>query len=115
MNEFERLTKDILDFRAERDWQQFHTPKDEAISLTLEAAEVLEHVQWRGPEELKKYIETNRQDIGEELADVLFWVLLMCHDFKIDLVEAFDKKMLQNKKKYPVEKAKGRHTKYTHL
>ncbi len=115
MNELERLTKSILKFREERDWQQFHTPKDEAISLALEAAEVLEHMQWRNPEELAGYLHTNKEDIGEELADVLFWVLLMAHDFKIDLAGAFDKKMAKNKIKYPVEKAKGKHTKYTHL
>ncbi len=115
MNELKRLTEDILAFREERDWKQFHTPKDEAISLVLEAAEVLEHVQWKNPEELKEHIAAKKHDIGEELADVLFWVLLMAHDFGIDLTEAFDKKMEVNRKKYPVEKAKGRHTKYTYL
>ncbi len=80
MSEIKKLTDLILAFREERDWKQFHNPKDCAISLSLEASEVLEHFQWKTPEEIKTYIETHRDDIGEELADVFYWVLLMSHD-----------------------------------
>lgn len=80
MSEIKKLTDLILAFREERDWKQFHNPKDCAISLSLEASEVLEHFQWKTPEEIKSYIETHRDDIGEELADVFYWVLLMSHD-----------------------------------
>lgn len=80
MSEIKKLTDLVLAFREERDWKQFHNPKDCAISLSLEASEVLEHFQWKNPEEIKSYIENHRDDIGEELADVFYWVLLMSHD-----------------------------------
>lgn len=110
----EILTK-INAFRDERDWRQFHNPKDSAISLSLEASEVLEHFQWKSEDEIKTYIVSNKDDIAEELIDVLYWVLLMSHDLNIDLKAAFKKKMKKNEKKYPVTKARGRHTKYTEL
>lgn len=107
--------KKINAFRQKRDWEQFHNPKDMAISLSLEASEVLEHFQWKNEEEVKKYVKTNKEDIGEELSDVLYWVLLLSHDLDIDIEKAFQKKMKKNEKKYPASKAKGRHTKYTDL
>ncbi len=65
--------------------------------------------------EIKKYIRTNKKDIGEELSDVLYWVLLMSHDMEIDIAKALDKKLKITDKKYPIEKAKGKHTKYNKL
>jgi NTP pyrophosphatase (non-canonical NTP hydrolase) len=115
MSDIKKLTDKIIEYRDARDWKQFHNPKDLAISLALEASEVLEHFQWKSPKEIEEHIKTNKGDIGEELADVLYWVLLTSHDLGIDVVEAFDKKMEQNEKKYPIEKAKGKHTKYTKL
>ena len=115
MSDIAKLTDALVKFRDERDWKQFHNPKDCALPLSLEAAEVLEHFQWKNGEELEKYVIERKIDIAEELADVLYWVLLLSNDLKIDLVEAFEKKMIRNGKKYPVEKAKGRHTKYTAL
>lgn len=113
--EIKKLTDLIIKFRDEREWKQFHTPKNMAISLAIEAAEVLEHFQWRSGEELAEYVKTHKHDIGEELADVFFWVLMMSHDFDIDLIAAFEVKMKKNAEKYPVEKARGKHTKYTQL
>ncbi len=115
MSDIKKLTKDLVKFRDARDWKQFHNPKDCAISLSLEAAEVLEHFQWKDTKEVEQYLKTNKADIGEELADVLYWVLLISHDLKIDLARAFEKKMEKNSAKYPVAKAKGKHTKYTEL
>lgn len=115
MKDIKDLTQKIIEFRKERDWEQFHTPKDLAISLTLEASEVLEHFQWKTNDEIKEYIKTHKEHIGEELADVFYWVLIMSHDIDIDIVEAFEKKMKKNAEKYSVEKAKGKHTKYTEL
>ena len=86
-----------------------------AISLSLEAAEVLEHFQWKNGEELEEYVKTHKEHIGEELSDVLYWVLLMSHDLDIDIIEALNKKMNKNEEKYAVEKAKGNHKKYTEL
>ncbi|HEY4508960.1 MAG TPA: nucleotide pyrophosphohydrolase [Candidatus Paceibacterota bacterium] len=115
MRDIKALTKRIIDFRNARDWKQFHNPKDLALSLVLEATEVMEHFQWKSKEEMEKYIITNKSDIGEELADVLYWVLLMSNDLKIDVLEALEKKIKINEDKYPVAKAKGKHTKYNKL
>jgi len=115
MSEFEELTKKILAFRDERNWAQFHNPKDCSLSLVLEAAEVMEHFQWKSPVEIKEYVVSHKKEIGEELADVLYWVLLLAHDLKIDLVDAFEKKLEKNRQKYPVEKALNRHAKYDKL
>ncbi len=105
----------IVDFRNARDWKQFHNPKDLALSLVLEATEVLEHFQWKNPKEIESYIKSNKADIGDELADTLYWVLLMSHDLNIDVVKAIEAKLEKNEQKYPVSKAKGKHTKYNKL
>jgi NTP pyrophosphatase (non-canonical NTP hydrolase) len=115
MSDIEKLTKKIIDFRDARDWKQFHNPKDCAISLSLEASEVLEHFQWKNKEEIDEYIKTHREHIGEELSDVLYWVLLMSHDLNIDILDASEKKLKKNEEKYLLEKAKGNHTKYNQL
>lgn len=111
----ENLTKKIMKFRDARDWKQFHNPKDIALSLVLEAGEVMEHFQWKTAEEIIKYVVTNEDDIGEELADVLYWVLLMSHDLKINIIDALEKKIKKNEDKYPVKKVKGKHIKYNKL
>lgn len=115
VSEIDKITKEIVKFRDARDWKQFHNPKDLAISLSLESSEVLEHFQWKSKEEIEKYIKTNTKEIGEELADVLYWVLLLANDLNIDIEKAFHLKMKQNHKKYPIKKSKGNHTKYTEL
>jgi len=115
MQNLEELTQRIVAFRDARDWKQFHNPKDCAISLSLEASEVLEHFQWKNKEEIEEYIKTSKDDIGEELADVLSWVLLMSHDLNIDILDMSERKMRKNEEKYSVEKAKGKHTKYNKL
>lgn len=111
----QELTAQNVAFRDARDWKQFHTPKDLALSLVLETAEVMEHFQWKSPEEVARHIETHRDQIGEELVDVFNGVLLMSHDFGIDLLAARERKMERNAAKYPVDKAKGNHKKYTEL
>ena len=110
-----KLTDKIVKFRDSRDWKQFHNPKDMAISLSLEAAEVLEHFQWKNKEEIEVYVKTDKEHIGKELADVLYWVLLMSNDLNIDIEKSFNKKMIENAKKYPISKAKGKHIKYNQL
>jgi NTP pyrophosphatase (non-canonical NTP hydrolase) len=109
----EQMIERAVKFVNDRDWQQFHNPKDLAVSLTLEAAEVLEHFQWKSPEEMKLHLKDHKDAVAEELSDVLYWVLLMSRYFNIDLEQAFNSKMDQNEKKYPADKAKGRHDKYT--
>ena len=115
MKNINDLTKRIIDFRNARDWKQFHNPKDVSLSLVLEAGEVMEHFQWKNKEEIEQYIITDKEHIADELADVLYWVLLMSHDLNIDILDSLENKIRKNEDKYPVEKAKGRHTKYNKL
>ncbi|MET0779701.1 MAG: nucleotide pyrophosphohydrolase [Candidatus Saccharimonadales bacterium] len=109
------LQKIIRKFCDDRDWDQFHNPKDLSISMMLEAGEVLEHFQWKNLEEMATYSKEHKSDIAEEVADVFYWVLLLSNKLDIDLVEAFQKKMVKNEQKYPIDKAKGSHKKYTEL
>lgn len=115
MSDIQNLIKIILKFRDERDWKKFHNPKDVSMSLVLEATEVLEHFQWKNEDEIQEYIKSHKKEIGEELSDVLYWVLLLSHDLGIDIKKVFKRKMAISNKKYPVEKAKGSHKKYTEL
>ena len=115
MPSIEELTKSVVAFRDSRDWKQFHKPKDCAISLMLEAAEVAELFQWKSEEELKDLLTNKKDKLGDELADVLYWVLLLSNDFGIDLGVAWDRKMAENEAKYPIDKSKGNHKKYTEL
>ena len=102
----------VLKFRDDRDWRQFHTPKDLAISLSLEAAELLELFQWSGTD-LER--PGNRDKLREELADVLSYCILMADVCGLDLDEIMNEKVAKNEVKYPVEKAKGSAAKYTEL
>jgi dCTP diphosphatase len=115
MSDLTDLQKRIIAFRDARDWKQFHNPKDLAIALNLEASEVLEHFLWKTDDEIASHLAKNKEDVGDELADTLYWTLLMAHDLDIDLVKAFEEKMDKNEKKYAVDKAKGNHKKYTEL
>ncbi len=115
MNPIKRLTKEIVAFRNRRNWKQFHNPKDLSLSLVLEATEVMEHFQWKNKEEMDVYVKEHRTEISEELADVLYWVLLISNDLKIDIEKALDRKIQINNEKYPVKKSKGKHTKYNKL
>lgn len=105
----------IRKFCDDRDWDQFHNLKDLSISLVLEASEVMEHFQWKNQDEMTKHSTDNKDAIAEEIADVFYWVLLLSNKLNIDLVGAFREKMKKNEQKYPVDKAKGSHKKYTEL
>ncbi len=100
----------VLKFRDDRDWKQFHNPKDLAISLNLEAAELLEVFQWSGTD---LECAEKRAKIEEELADVLQYSILMADACGLDLDEIVRKKVRLNEQKYPVSKARGRKDKYT--
>lgn len=113
MSDIKKLTNLVVKFRNARDWKQFHNPKDSAIALSLEAAEVMEHFLWRDQKEMEKHIKKDKEEIADELADVLYWAFLMGNDLKIDLTKAFIRKMKKNEQKYPVKKVKGKYYKYT--
>lgn len=115
MPDLQELTRQVLAFRDERDWKQFHNPKDVAVSLVLEATEVLELFQWKNGAEVAQTAQARREDLADELADVLYHTLLMAHDLGIDLAAALPAKLAKSALKYPVEKAKGSSRKYTEL
>ena len=102
-------------FAAERDWDQFHFPKNLAIALSVEAAELLEHFQWMPDRESATLPPEKRAGVREELADVLLYLIRLADKLDIDLVTAAVDKMAVNAKKYPVHKARGNSKKYTDL
>lgn len=102
----------VLEFRDKRNWKQYHNPKDLAISICLEAAELLEVFQWSGDD---LFVEEKKSKIEEELADVLMYCILMADVTRLDIKEIIDKKLEVNDNKYPVEKAYGKKDKYTDL
>jgi len=104
--------KMILKFRDDRDWKQFHNPKDLAISISLEAAELLEVFQWSGADTSGK---SKQSKIKEELADVINYCVLMADACGLDIDEIVQEKIRVNNEKYPVEKAKGKSDKYNEL
>jgi len=115
MANLKTLTQKIVDFRDARNWAQFHNPKDLALSLSLEASEVLEVFQWQEGAAIAETARQKKEVIGHELADVLYWTLLMAHDLGIDLSAALDAKLAINAQKYPIDKVKGSSKKYTEL
>lgn len=105
------------DFVDERDWNKYHNPKDLAISIAIEAAELMELFQWMGQIEMEKMAEDddNLLRIREELADVMILCLNMCNTLGIDLSQAIVEKIEKNKAKYPAELVRGNYRKYTQL
>lgn len=107
------LIDELMRFRAERDWEQFHTPRNLAISLSLEASEVLELFQWHDPRgEATQEVLPRLRD---EIADVAVYLTYLCRDLDIDLEQAVRSKLEQNRQKYPVTLSKGSAKKYTEL
>jgi dCTP diphosphatase len=109
------LIKAAVKFRDDRDWAQFHNPKELAISLAVESAELLQLLQWYKGRDLDKVIREKRDHLKDELADVLFSVLLLADELKIHLGQAFLEKLGKTAAKYPVDKSKGSPKKYTEL
>ena len=110
-----KLAQRVLRHRDERDWAQFHTPKELAISLCVEAAELLSLMQWKTPDELRATLAAKREKVRDELADVLHSTLLLASDLGVELGEALEQKLAKDAATYPVEKAKGKNLKYTDL
>lgn len=108
-NEINQLIKEIDQFSKERDWDQFHNPKDIAIALSIEASELLEVFLWKNPEDAKI------EKVKEELADVFNYALMMSGKYNLDVPQIIREKIAKNAEKYPVEKAKGVATKYNEL
>lgn len=111
MNQMDIMDK-VNKFRKDRDWLQFHNEKDLAISISLEAAELLEIFQWKTPEEAT---EASLEHLKEELADVLIYAHMLADNLDLDIEEIMEEKLVKNAKKYPIEKSKGKNNKYTDL
>lgn len=109
------LTERVLRHRDERDWSQFHTPKELAVSLTVESAELLALMQWKTGEDLARSLAAREEKVRDELADVLHSLLLLASDMKVDLAEALEQKLAKDAVKYPVEKSRGKAMKYDEL
>lgn len=109
------LQKKVIEFRNKRDWAKFHNPKDLAISLSLEAAELLEIFQWKSVKDVDNIVENKEfiQKAKEELGDILIYALTLAHEFDLDPSDIILNKLSINKKRYPVEKVKGSSKKYT--
>lgn len=105
----ETLTEQIVAFRDARDWGQFHNPKDLAIALSIEAAELNERFLWRGPG------EAEAEGIREELADVIIYALLMAHHYGFSIEDIVREKLSLNERRYPAERSRGNAQKYTDL
>ncbi|MDP6981728.1 MAG: nucleotide pyrophosphohydrolase [Candidatus Latescibacteria bacterium] len=111
------LTSWVRQFVEERDWDQFHTPKDLAIGLSIEASELLEHFRFLSDDRVAELLgdEEARQGVAHELADVLYFVLLMCSNLGLDTTTILREKLNLSAERYPIEKARGRNVKYTEL
>lgn len=107
------LKQKLEDFVAERDWAQFHSPKNLAMAMIVEAAELVEHFQWNTEAESRELSAEKREQVGHELADTFVYLLRISQVLNIDLIEAANNKIALNAVKYPVEKARGKNNKYT--
>jgi len=105
----------LREFSAERDWGKFHSPKNLAIALSVEAAELLEHFQWISDADSADMTPATRTKVGEELADVLIYLVQLADKLDVDLTKAANEKLQQNAEKYPVDKARGSSKKYSEL
>lgn len=109
MSNINELTKKLSIFRDERDWDQFHNPKDLALALSIEASELLEAFLWKAPE------DADPQKIREELADVFTYALLLADRCNLDVIQIVEEKILKNSLKYPIELSKGTAKKYNEI
>jgi dCTP diphosphatase len=111
----EELRGALQRFASERDWDQFHSPKNLAIALSVEAAELLEHFQWTPEADSKALTPDQHAKVREEIADVLLYLIRLADKLNIDLLAAATDKIQVNAAKYPVDKARGSRKKYTEL
>lgn len=106
---FAELRDEVRQFVEERKWQSFHAPKNIAMALAVEAAELMEHFQWLTPDESRAVADDpdRRETVGEELADVICYCLAMANELKLDVAEIFERKMAKNRRKYPLQDSSG--------
>ena len=115
MTELEKLRDELREFAAARDWDQFHSPKNLAMALSAEAAELLEIFQWLTEEQSGRLTPDAKAAAGDEIADVLLYLVRLGDKLGIDPIAAAERKLVANAKKYPVDKARGSARKYNEL
>tara|TARA_B100000676_G_scaffold85340_1_gene85488 strand:- start:223 stop:573 length:351 start_codon:yes stop_codon:yes gene_type:complete len=115
MDSIRDLTTRINAFRDVRDWKQFHNPKDMAVSISIESAELLEQFQWKNAEECEAHLQENREAVADEMADVAIYLFELADLLQMDLGNEMLRKLDKNAAKYPVEKARGSSLKYNRL
>ena len=111
----QELKKRLREFAIARDWEQFHSPKNLSMALSVEAAEVVEHFQWLTEEESRNLPGDKIEEVESELADTLIYLVRLADELNIDLLAAARNKIEVNERKYPVDKARGNAMKYTDL
>ena len=109
------LVKALLEFRSARDWEQFHSARNLAAAISVEAAELLESFVWVTDQQVPEIVERHRAAISDEIADIAILLTYLAHDLSIDVDAAVKKKLLANAVKYSVEKARGSNKKYSEL
>ena len=115
MNSIEELKNRLSRFAEERDWDQFHSPKNLSMALSAEVAEIIEHFQWLTEEQSKNLPDDKLKEVETELADTLIYLIRLADKLGVDLLAAAQRKIEVNEQKYPVDKAKGNAKKYTEL
>jgi NTP pyrophosphatase (non-canonical NTP hydrolase) len=115
MADLESIQQKIISFRNERDWAQFHDPKNLAEALSIEAGELLENFLWKTTEQSRNLTTEELANVKHEIADIFIFLTYLCDEYKIDLLREVENKIAHNKAKYPVEKSKGSSRKYTEL
>lgn len=105
---YEKINNEIKIFVEERDWDQFHSPKNLSMALSVEASELVEIYQWQKEDDYKTDDVKIKDAVKDELVDIFFYLMRMCHKTNIDLEKSFYEKMEKNRKKYPIEKYKGK-------
>ncbi|MFT6201741.1 MAG: NTP pyrophosphatase (non-canonical NTP hydrolase) [Granulosicoccus sp.] len=113
MTELKDIKKTLAKFSQDREWEQFHSPKNLAMALSVEVAEIVEHFQWLTEDESKILPIEKRQAIAEEIADTQMYLLLLAEKLKVDIIDSVNKKIEKNGEKYPIETAKGSAKKHT--
>ncbi len=115
MHELESIRKKLQQFAVDRDWEQFHSPKNLSMALIVETAELVEHFQWLTEKQSHELPAGKVEEVRQELGDILIYLVRIADKLGIDLLDAAKKKLEINAKKYPVDKARGNAKKYTEL
>lgn len=113
MNDIDQLQQRLKQFAIDRDWEQFHAPKNLAMALIVEAAELVEHFQWLTEQQSRQLAPDKLREVAFELADIFIYSLRLAERLDIDLLDTVEKKIAINEQKYPIEKVKGSSKKYT--